>query len=34
MTAAELLHMPEDAHGYTLVEGKLVRMPPTGGGHG
>jgi Uma2 family endonuclease len=34
MTAAELLVRPEDGWRYELVEGRLVRMPPIGGGHG
>lgn len=34
VTAAELLARPEDAWRYELVEGRLVRMPPIGGGHG
>jgi Uma2 family endonuclease len=32
-TVDELLARPEDAWRYELVEGRLVRMPPTGGGH-
>jgi Uma2 family endonuclease len=34
MTAADLLRLPDDARGYELVEGRLVRMSPSGGGHG
>lgn len=34
MTAADLLVRPEDGWQYELVEGRLVRMPPIGGGHG
>ena len=34
MSAAELANLPENGHGYELVEGRLVRMPPTGGWHG
>lgn len=34
MTAAELAAMPDDAHGYELVDGRLVKMAPTGGLHG
>lgn len=34
MTAAELADLPEGGHGYELVGGRLVRMPPTGGWHG
>lgn len=34
MTAAELLALPENGWQYELVEGRLVRMPPLGGGHG
>jgi len=34
MTAEELLRMPEDEWCYELVEGRLVRMPPTGWKHG
>jgi Uma2 family endonuclease len=30
MTADDLLSLPEDEWKYELVEGKLVRMPPTG----
>jgi Uma2 family endonuclease len=33
MTAADLLRLPDDARGYELVEGRLVRMSPTGTGH-
>jgi Uma2 family endonuclease len=34
MTVDELLALPDDGWMYELVEGRLVRMPPTGGGHG
>lgn len=34
MTAADLASLPESGRGYELVEGRLVRMPPTGGWHG
>jgi len=34
MTAEELLRLPEDGWRYELVEGRLVRMSPTGGKHG
>lgn len=34
MTAGELLQLPEDGWRYELVEGRLVRMSPTGGRHG
>ena len=35
MTVDELLALPEDAQWqYELVDGRLVRMAPTGGGHG
>ena len=34
MTAADLASLPENGRGYELVEGRLVRMPPTGGWHG
>ncbi len=34
MTAADLADLPESGRGYELVEGRLVRMPPTGGWHG
>lgn len=34
-TAADLREMPDDlGHRYELVEGRLVRMSPTGGSHG
>jgi Uma2 family endonuclease len=33
MTSADLLRLPDDARGYELVEGRLVRMPPTGWEH-
>ncbi len=33
-TAAELMALPEDGWHYELVEGRLVRMSPTGLGHG
>lgn len=34
MTAGDLARMPDNAHGYELIDGRLVRMAPTGGGHG
>lgn len=34
MTADELLQLPEDAWRYELVDGRLVRMSPTGREHG
>jgi Uma2 family endonuclease len=34
MTAADLLRLPDSARGYELVDGRLVRMSPTGSGHG
>ena len=34
MTAEELLRLPEDEWRYELVEGRLVRMSPTGWRHG
>ncbi|HEX6121639.1 MAG TPA: Uma2 family endonuclease, partial [Ktedonobacterales bacterium] len=34
MTAAQLAAMPDDARGYELVDGRLVKMPPAGGWHG
>ena len=34
MTAEELLQLPDDEWRYELVEGRLVRMTPTGGKHG
>jgi Uma2 family endonuclease len=34
MTAADLARLPEDGWNYELVRGRLVRMPPTAGGHG
>lgn len=34
MTAEELLQLPEDGWRYELVDGRLVRMSPTGGDHG
>lgn len=34
MTAEELSRVPEDGWSYELVEGRLVRMSPTGGKHG
>src|SRR5579871_6452285 len=34
MTATDLLHMVEDSHGYELIEGRLVQMPPTDFDHG
>src|SRR5947209_7787565 len=34
MTASELLRLPEDSWRYELVDGRLVRMSPTGGRDG
>lgn len=34
MSADDLSRLPESGRGYELVEGRLVRMPPTGGWHG
>lgn len=34
ITAGDLARLPESGRGYELVEGRLVRMPPTGGWHG
>jgi Uma2 family endonuclease len=34
MTAEELFRLPEDGNHYELVDGRLVRMSPTGGEHG
>lgn len=34
MTAEELLRLPDDEQRYELVEGRLMRMSPTGGEHG
>lgn len=34
MTADELLRLPDDGWRYELVDGRLVRMSPTGGTHG
>lgn len=34
MSADDLLLLPSDGWRYELVEGRLVRMPPPGGGHG
>ncbi|HEU5367499.1 MAG TPA: Uma2 family endonuclease [Ktedonobacterales bacterium] len=33
MTAEDLARLPDDEGKYELVEGRLVKMPPTGGGH-
>jgi Uma2 family endonuclease len=33
LTAGDLARLPDDGRGYELVEGKLVRMSPTGGRH-
>jgi Uma2 family endonuclease len=33
MTAEELIRLPDEACGYELVEGRLIRMSPTGGEH-
>lgn len=34
MSAEDLLRAPDYKFGYELVEGRLVRMPPSAGGHG
>ena len=34
MTAMDLLRLPDDSWRYELVDGRLVRMSPTGGRHG
>ena len=34
MTAADLEKLPDDGWRHELVRGRLVRMPPPGGGHG
>lgn len=34
MTAEELFQLPDDDYKYELVEGELIRMPPTGAEHG
>ena len=34
MTADELLAMPDDGYRYELVRGELIKMSPTGWGHG
>lgn len=34
MTAEELIELPADDYTYELVEGELIRMPPSGGEHG
>ena len=34
MTADDLLRLPDNAHGLELIEGRLVRMSPTGWIHG
>src|SRR5579884_1684091 len=34
ITADDLFYMPDHDHRYELIEGRLVKMPPTGGGHG
>jgi Uma2 family endonuclease len=34
MTAEELFQLPDDGYKYELVEGELIRLPPTGGEHG
>jgi Uma2 family endonuclease len=34
MTAEELFQLPDDDYKYELVEGGLIRMPPTGAEHG
>lgn len=34
MTAEELFQLPDDDYKYELVEGELIRMPPSGGEHG
>src|SRR5438552_3275773 len=33
MSATDLMRLPDDARGYELVEGRLVRMTPPGTGH-
>jgi Uma2 family endonuclease len=33
MTAEDLARLPDDGWKYQLVEGRLLRMPPTGGDH-
>ena len=33
MTLDEVLALPDDGYGYELVDGRLVRMSPTGGGN-
>ena len=34
MTADDLFQLPDDGYKYELVEGELIRMPPTGAEHG
>jgi Uma2 family endonuclease len=34
MTAEDLFQLPDDDYKYELVEGGLIRMPPSGGEHG
>jgi Uma2 family endonuclease len=34
MTADDLLQLTEDGRHFELIEGRLVQMPPVGGGHG
>lgn len=34
MTAEELFQLPDDDCKYELMEGELIRMPPTGAEHG
>lgn len=34
MTAEELFQLPDDDYKYELVEGEVIRMPPSGGEHG
>jgi Uma2 family endonuclease len=34
MTAEELFQLPDDDYKYELVEGEVIRMPPTGAEHG
>ena len=34
MTADDLFQLPDDGYKYELVEGELIRMPPTGANMG
>src|SRR5437868_6424500 len=34
VTAEELMQLPEDGWQYELIEGRLIRVAPTGGAHG